>query len=200
MDFASLLIFQFPHALAFWSVLAWTMVMEAVQVKRKLDRAGGHAGDDAYSGLVISVGGGVLQLAAFAVAAYGHWRFPAENLVVVFYAGLALVVGAMLLRIHCWRVLGHFFTHTVTIASDHHVVDNGAYRFVRHPSYLGALLAFFGLGLTLGNYGSLILLVVGSWAIYIYRIEVEERALEAALGDSYRAFKKTRKRVIPFVY
>jgi protein-S-isoprenylcysteine O-methyltransferase Ste14 len=34
----------------------------------------------------------------------------------------------------------------------------------------------------------------------VYRIEAEEAALEAALGEPYTQFKKTRKRLIPFVY
>jgi protein-S-isoprenylcysteine O-methyltransferase Ste14 len=32
------------------------------------------------------------------------------------------------------------------------------------------------------------------------RIEVEEAALESALGESYARFKQSRKRLIPFVY
>ncbi|MFX8657083.1 hypothetical protein ABTM30_19555, partial [Acinetobacter baumannii] len=68
------------------------------------------------------------------------------------------------------------------------------------PSYLGALMTLAGLGLALSNWASLIVMIVGSWAIYIYRIEVEEVALESALGESYTQFKKSRKRLIPLVY
>jgi len=34
----------------------------------------------------------------------------------------------------------------------------------------------------------------------VYRIGVEERALEAALGDRYREYAATRKRLIPYVW
>ncbi len=124
----------------------------------------------------------------------GEARYPA------YFGGLGLIVTGMLLRMHCWRELGTFFTHTVTIADDHRVVDGGAYRLLRHPSYLGALLTLMGLGLVLGNYASLMLMCIGSWSIYIYRIQVEEAALESALGESYTRFKQTRKRLIPYVY
>jgi protein-S-isoprenylcysteine O-methyltransferase Ste14 len=200
MEFAAPLVFKLPHAVAFWAVLAWAYSMEHRQMQRKKARSGSHSGDDRYSGLVISIGAGALQVLAIALAFYAPWQVQPEMALPFYYGGLLIIVAGMLLRMHCWRVLGEFFTHTVTIASDHQVVDNGAYRFVRHPSYLGALMTLGGLGLSLGNIGSLVLLVVGSWAIYIYRIEVEESALERALGDAYREFKKSRKRLIPYVY
>jgi protein-S-isoprenylcysteine O-methyltransferase Ste14 len=46
---------------------------------------------------------------------------------------------------------------------------------------------------------ALVLLAV-SVALYVYRIEVEERALLATIGDSYRTFCAPRKRLIPGVY
>ena len=200
MDFSTLLVFKLPHAAVFWSVLAWAYVMESIQHKRKADRSAGHAGDDKYSGLVISIGATILQVGAFCVATMPQWMVATEWQVPMFYSGVSLLVAGMVLRMYCWRVLGMFFTHTVTIASDHKLVDQGPYRFVRHPSYLGALMTLAGMGLALHNWAALGLLVVGSFAIYVYRIEMEERALERGLGQAYEQFKKSRKRLIPFVY
>jgi protein-S-isoprenylcysteine O-methyltransferase Ste14 len=194
------LIVAWPEGLAFWGLLVWAYWLEGRQLQRKKQSAAGHDGVDRYSGLVISIGSFCLQALGFAMSFYEPTNMPDAWVVPAFYIGLIVIVSGMLLRMHCWRVLGAFFTHTVTIASDHRVVDGGAYRWVRHPSYLGALLTFLGLGLALGNLASLALLVLGSWAIYIYRIEVEERALESALGANYTHFKQSRKRLIPFVY
>jgi len=52
----------------------------------------------------------------------------------------------------------------------------------------------------LGNWASVGVLTIGAFGMFLYRIEVEEAALEQALGESYRAFKLSRKRLIPFVY
>jgi len=200
MELATPLVFTLPHAIAFWGLLAWAYYKEGQQLKAKKARSAGHDGDDKYSGLVISIGASILQIAAFVMAFIQPWRVAPEYDALMFYAGLGVILAGMLLRVHCWRVLGTFFTHTVTIANDHRVVDNGAYKWLRHPSYLGALMTMAGMGMALGNFGSLLLLVVGSLAIYIYRIEVEETALETALGEAYTQFKKSRKRLIPFVY
>lgn len=194
------LMFAWPHAIAFWAVLVWLYVMEGRQLQRRRARSGGHDGDDRYSGLVISVGGTALQIAAVLLACHGAGAMGSAHLLGAYYGGLALIVAGTALRIHCWAALGQFFTHTVTIASDHQVVNVGAYRWLRHPSYLGALLNLVGLGLSLGNWASLGLIAVGSCAIYAYRITVEEAALESALGDAYRSFKQSRARLIPFVY
>ncbi|MDO9238108.1 MAG: isoprenylcysteine carboxylmethyltransferase family protein [Aquabacterium sp.] len=200
MEFAAPLVFKLPHAFAFWGLLAWAYTMEWGQFKRKKAHSAGHDGADKYSGLVISIGASLLQVAAFVVAFMAQWRVAESLDVPLYYAGLGVILAGMLLRMHCWRVLGAFFTHTVTIADDHRVVDSGAYKWLRHPSYLGALLTMAGMGMALGNVGSLLMLILGSLAIYIYRIEVEESALEIALGDAYTQFKQSRKRLIPFVY
>jgi protein-S-isoprenylcysteine O-methyltransferase Ste14 len=194
------LILVWPEALAFWLAFAWLYAMEARQLQRRLKISGGYSGDDKYSGLVISVGSTILQLAAFALAFYQPSSVPEDQRQAYFWAGLAITCSGTLLRVQCWAALGKFFTHTVTIAGDHQVINNGPYRFVRHPSYAGALLNLIGLGITLGNFGSIAVITIGSAIIYTYRISVEEAALEAALGDKYRQFKLTRKRLIPYVF
>ncbi len=200
MDFSTLLVFKFPYAVAYWGVLAWVYTMEAIEHKRKSSRMAAHNGDDRYSGLVIGVGVLGLQVLAFILATQTQWAVPVDMQAPMVYAGVVTIAAGMLLRMYCWRVLGNFFTPTVTIASDHKVVDQGPYRFVRHPSYLGALTILAGVGLGLHNWMALCALLAGSFVVYIYRIEVEEQALERALGDAYAKFKKSRKRLIPFVY
>lgn len=79
-------------------------------------------------------------------------------------------------------------------------MTSGAYALVRHPSYSAAILMNIGLGLALGSWGSTALLALASFATYSYRIAVEERALLAVVGEPYRHFMRTRRRLIPFVY
>ncbi|MFO1394504.1 MAG: isoprenylcysteine carboxylmethyltransferase family protein [Steroidobacteraceae bacterium] len=73
-------------------------------------------------------------------------------------------------------------------------------RGVRHPSYTGALLAFVGYGICLGNWISLAVVTVPiAWA-FMRRIEVEELALNGALGERYVAYARRTKRLVPWVY
>jgi protein-S-isoprenylcysteine O-methyltransferase len=55
-------------------------------------------------------------------------------------------------------ILGRFFTFDVAVQSGQTVVDAGPYRYIRHPSYAGAL-TLVGLGQALGNWAGLFALV-----------------------------------------
>ena len=114
--------------------------------------------------------------------------------------GSALVLLGIAVRQWAARTLGLFFTQSVTIRSGHRVITSGPYRFVRHPGYAAVLVSFVGLGLTLGNGLSVVLVVIGFFAAHIPRIRVEERVLEESLGDEYREYERTRRRLIPGVW
>jgi protein-S-isoprenylcysteine O-methyltransferase Ste14 len=113
---------------------------------------------------------------------------------------VALTVGGTAFRLWAVRTLGAYFTRTVQVSDDQRVVEAGPYRWLRHPSYTGSLVAAAGVGLALGNWGSLALIVVPLSASLLYRIKVEERALAASLGDPYRSYCGRTKRLVPLVY
>jgi protein-S-isoprenylcysteine O-methyltransferase Ste14 len=136
-----------------------------------------------------------------AVYAQANWRFAAlanRNLLDLF----AIIFFALGIAIRWWSiiVLGRFFTVDVTIEKDHEVVQAGPYRLVRHPSYTGVLLAFFGWGLSLHNWLALLVLLLPIFAAFAHRMTVEEEALSSALGERYRAYMQGTKRLLPFVY
>ena len=114
--------------------------------------------------------------------------------------GLFLFVAGIVVRWYSIWKLGRFFTVDVSIAKQHRLVDSGPYRFVRHPSYTGALIAFVGFGFCLGNWLSILCLTVPITAAFLCRIRIEERALLDALGEDYRAYMRRTKRLIPFLY
>jgi protein-S-isoprenylcysteine O-methyltransferase len=116
------------------------------------------------------------------------------------FVGLLFFLGGVALRWSSIFYLGRFFTVDVAIADKHELIDTGPYRFIRHPSYTGALLAFAGFGLVLGNWLALLCLVFPITAAFLWRIRVEEHALIAGLGNSYRQYILRTKRLVPFVY
>ena len=118
--------------------------------------------------------------------------------VAVFAAGIACVVAGGLLRRHCFRMLGDSFTYDVRVTATQQIVERGAYRYVRHPSYTAGVLMFGGTGLALGNWLSLAAAALCSLAGYAWRIAVEERALAATL-PAYAGYMRRTKRLIPFV-
>jgi protein-S-isoprenylcysteine O-methyltransferase len=145
----------------------------------------------------------LVTLAAVAlgiVAAYQlrFGRLPASRLVTAISCGM--FIFGMALRWYAILHLGRFFTVNVAIHSDHQVVDSGPYRFIRHPSYTGSLLTVAGFSMTLNNWASFVIIVLPCVAVTLWRVRIEEQALRAALGESYTAYMRRTRRLIPFIY
>jgi len=129
------------------------------------------------------------------VCRFAFLQYPALDVV-----GLALFAAGIFLRWYSIVQLGRFFTVHVSIAAGQKIVDSGPYRFLRHPSYSGALLAFVGFGLCLHNWLAFLVLLTPITVAFVWRIHVEERALIEAFGEKYRSYAARTKRLIPFVY
>ncbi|HEX3846535.1 MAG TPA: isoprenylcysteine carboxylmethyltransferase family protein [Steroidobacteraceae bacterium] len=115
-------------------------------------------------------------------------------------AGIALFAAGLILRWSAILYLGRFFTVNVAIAADHRIVDSGPYRWIRHPSYTGALAAFAGMALCIGNWVSLAVMLIPIVAVFAWRMRIEEAALLQALGAPYRQYMSRTKRLIPAIY
>jgi len=111
--------------------------------------------------------------------------------------GVALVAAGLALRVWSIRTLGRYFTATVGLQQGQTVVTRGPYRFVRHPSYTGALLAVLGVVLALGSPIAIAVVVLLVVPAYLFRIWVEEQALSASLGAEYRAWKVRTPAFLP---
>jgi protein-S-isoprenylcysteine O-methyltransferase Ste14 len=116
------------------------------------------------------------------------------------WIGLVLFWGGISLRIWSFRTLGRYFTFTVQTSRDQPVITDGPYRLIRHPSYAGLLLVFMAVGLFIGNWWSLVGLTVAIAGGLVFRIRVEERALMQNLGDRYRDYAASHKRLVPLIW
>ena len=79
------------------------------------------------------------------------------------------------------------------------MVTGGPYRVIRHPMYVAVLLISFGLAcLTQSLIG---LAVFGVYLVLIHLlIPIEEARLLSAYGESYAAYRRDTRRLVPFVY
>jgi protein-S-isoprenylcysteine O-methyltransferase len=126
----------------------------------------------------------------------GRLPFPPSSIRPI---ALALFVSGATIRWWAVITLGKFFTVDVATHEDHVLVDTGPFRFVRHPSYAGLLLAFLAFGVSLGNALSLLVLMTPIVMALSYRMRVEEAALRRSLGADYDAYCERTKRLVPGV-
>jgi methanethiol S-methyltransferase len=120
-------------------------------------------------------------------AGWGAWAHAAVQL-----AGLALVAGAV-------RVIDALELAGIRQPAPGGTLQiTGPYRWVRHPVYLGWMLAVFGAAhMTMAR----LAFAVTSSLYLVVAIPWEERSLERAFPHEYREYRKlVRWRVLPYVY
>jgi protein-S-isoprenylcysteine O-methyltransferase Ste14 len=180
-----------PLGLAFAaSMLVWAFGEQAVMQRSR----GQRISDWTYNliAAVTALSQGVAGAAAVASVAPlpgGVW-WPVAS-------GLVLMWLGMTLRVWSIRTMGRMFTLTLAIQEGHHVVMDGPYRWVRHPSYAGALLGFIGIGLVCSDWVSLAVMTLGPSAVLIVRMRAEERVLSDELGEDYALYAKRTARLVP---
>jgi protein-S-isoprenylcysteine O-methyltransferase Ste14 len=76
------------------------------------------------------------------------------------------------------------------------VVSSGAFRYVRHPLYLGCLLFYLGLAVSTASIFSLALSVV-IFVFYNYIGSFEERLLDKKFGEEYTKYKRRTGKWVP---
>lgn len=76
------------------------------------------------------------------------------------------------------------------------IISTGAFRYVRHPLYLGSILVYLGLTVSTASLFSLALLVVIS-LFYNYIASYEEKLLEQRFAEVYKKYKKRTGKWVP---
>ena len=114
--------------------------------------------------------------------------------------GLVVLILALIIRWTAIYTLGKSFSSNVAIRDSQTLHRSGLYRYLRHPSYLGLLLAFVAIGIHTRNWISIVIATVPTTAALLYRIHVEEAVLIRAFGRQYIEYCRTSKRLIPGIY
>ena len=135
---------------------------------------------------------------SFAIGATKIGRMNGWN--TFFAVGVVLVVIGLIIRITSILTLKQYFTYSVAKVADHNLIETGLYKIIRHPGYLGQLLIFLGISISVSNWASILLMMIPVSIGYLYRMKVEERFMVAQLGENYLNYQKRTKRIIPMIY
>ena len=114
--------------------------------------------------------------------------------------GLFLILVGFVIRWISILQLKKAFTVDVAIGTDHKLKTNGMYRVIRHPSYLGLFIIMVGFSICMNTIVSFLVVTTLMFIALMYRIYVEEKALSAAFGEDFTAYKSKTKRLIPWIF
>jgi protein-S-isoprenylcysteine O-methyltransferase len=187
------------YASIFWATYLLWIVLETIGSRTKRSGDPTKARDRGSFQLLMALLWLALGL-AFALSFILPQATILWHRAVIFFVGIALMLAGIAFRFYAMSLLGRFFTYDVAVHAGQTVVEAGPYRYIRHPSYTGALVTLVGLGLALGNWAGLLALLACMGAAYAYRISVEEAALLAALGVPYKQYMRRTRRLVPFLF
>jgi protein-S-isoprenylcysteine O-methyltransferase len=114
----------------------------------------------------------------------------------VAWGALGAMVGGLGLRTWAVRTLGRSFTLQLHVEPGQRIVQDGPYRWIRHPSYAGAWLTFVASCVLLGSWVAAGLAAVALAAAFARRIRYEENLL-AERCPGYQAYTARTGALLP---
>jgi protein-S-isoprenylcysteine O-methyltransferase Ste14 len=109
----------------------------------------------------------------------------------VFLLGLALAVWA---RVY----LGRNWGGPMTTKDEPELVTTGPYRIIRNPIYTGIILGTVGMTIAVSLYWLIAVVVLGAY--FAYSAVMEGRYLAETFPETYPAYKRSTKMLVPFIF
>ncbi len=134
------------------------------------------------------------------VSAAGHGlpaaRFAEPFATPLAWSGVVVAALGLWLRVASMRQLGARFSPLVAVQREHLLETGGLYSRIRHPGYLGSLLASLGAALAFGSWVALplwVLMAAAQWA----RVRREEGLLAAHFGPIWQEYRARTGALLP---
>lgn len=144
---------------------------------------------------LLTIIGAILLIGVFPREAPSVWRLTGAVEWLLFALTIAGFLFTWWARIH----LGKLWSGTVTRKSEHHIIQSGPYRIVRHPIYTGLSLAAFATAFYTGRPFAVLGAAILMLSFYV-KARLEERFLRQELGEDYDRYAKRVRMLIPFIF
>jgi protein-S-isoprenylcysteine O-methyltransferase Ste14 len=189
----------------YFAISMFGLVINIVSTRNKdeliSERSAPGANTQAWDKKILG-GLAILTIISYAIAGLDsgrfHWSAPFNSYVIV--AGVLLVISGQIIFAVA-KYQNNFFSSVVRIQGERkqNVCDQGLYKFVRHPGYLGMVLSWIGFPLVLNSIYSSIPVFLAI-IVLIIRTSLEDRFLRKELVGYEEYMRKTKYRMIPFVW
>ena len=181
-----------------WLFWGWVAAEAVIAIAMRTRRRAGSLQDRGSQLLIwvvitiaIASSDWIQHLAPWSIFGGAAWLRPLS---------LAIMILGLTIRAVAIATLGKAFSVNVAIRDEQKMQRSGLYRFVRHPSYLGMEIVFLAIGLHSRNWAALACILGLPTLALLYRIHVEEAALNQAFGEEYAAYSRVTKRLIPGLF
>lgn len=107
------------------------------------------------------------------------------------YVGVFLLIGSSIVIYWAQKISANFKQRSEK--NETSLFEQGPYKYIRHPTYLGLFIMTLGLGLTTNSFSSVVFAVIAYLIIKIFFFKKEEKLLEKKYGEEYIEYKKKVK-------
>lgn len=128
---------------------------------------------------------------------FGYTDFTAHNQALVII-GACLFIAGLSYAIWARIYLGKNWGMPMTRKEKPELVISGPYAYARHPIYTGMLIAWLGTALAVSFYWLLFLVISAFY--FMYSAKHEEAYLRQQFPESYPAYMKRTKMLLPFIF
>ena len=126
-----------------------------------------------------------------------HWSTVGPVLAPARWVGVPLVLAGIGIRLVSRLALGKHFSGHVQTTQGHRLMTTGIYRSIRHPAYLGYLCLLLGFPICFGSVAGFARAILSGIPALLYRIRIEEAALERWFPGEYQRYQTTTHKLIP---
>lgn len=132
---------------------------------------------------------------------FNFLKITNNNVVYLYVVGYLFVVSGLILAISAVKKLENNWDNMMLykIIPNHQLIKNGVYKHIRHPIYTAIIFEVVGYQL-IANSWLVIFFLITSSIVLIRHIKNEEELLETYFGKEYTNYKKSTKKLIPFIY
>ncbi|HEX2869432.1 MAG TPA: methyltransferase [Ignavibacteriales bacterium] len=113
--------------------------------------------------------------------------------------GLFFNVAFSWFQVWAYKSMGETYTQDILISRNHQLVTGGPFKLVRHPQYLGQILADLGASLALLSYIVFPMVLFLEIPLLVLRAREEDRLLAKHFKEKFDNYRKKTGFLLPFI-
>jgi protein-S-isoprenylcysteine O-methyltransferase Ste14 len=116
----------------------------------------------------------------------------------LFAVGTIILISGIIVRLSALIQIGKGFSIKIEKNEEQKIIQNGLYKFIRHPLYLASIIQSLGSVIMLRSKWAWLFVPFTVIAV-VLRIKQEEVFLAKEFNE-YSAYQKNTKKLLPFIY
>ena len=142
----------------------------------------------------------LLVLTVILFVSFGNLSYPLFSIrSPMNVAGALMFIVSLIIRLSAHVTINTNYSWTLEIRERHTLVEDGLYRYVRHPIYFGTFIGVMAIPIYMSSLPGFLLCFLAI-PVLNYRIGIEERMLIEEFGEEYERYKERTWKLFPYIY